>query len=126
MEHEIITIFCLLDDLLKSMNIKDDIRSKITNAEISTLAYIAVRYFRGNYLNAHKFYMGMKLSYQIDYSRFIRRVNKLHYAIDYLFGILGNIFCKTTSMAIYSVDSFPVEVVSLNAQVVVIFTIIQR
>jgi len=49
MEDNIITIFCLVDDMLKVMNIKDDVRAKICNAKILTMGYIAVRYFHRNY-----------------------------------------------------------------------------
>lgn len=114
MEDKIITIFCLVDDLLKCIGIKDDTRSKICNAEILTIGYIAVRYFRGNYYNAHQFYLGTKPSYPIDYSRFIRRVNSLHYAIEGVFRVLSEIFYKTTDLTIYSVDSFPVEVCKIE------------
>jgi len=110
MEEKIITVFCLVDDLLKVIDVKDDVRAKISNAEILTIGYMAVRYFRGNYYNAHQFYLSMKPSYPIDYSRFIRRLNSLNYAIEMVFKILSEVFYKTTDSKIYSVDSFPVEV----------------
>jgi hypothetical protein len=77
MEEKIIIVFCLVDDLLKSMNIQDDVRSKICNAEVLIMGYMAVRYFGGNYYNAHQFFMSMNPSYKIEYSRFIRRLNNL-------------------------------------------------
>ena len=87
MEEKIITIFCLVDDLLEIIGLKDDKRAKICNAEILTIGYMAVRYFHGNYYSAHQFYMSMKPSYPIDYSRFIRRLNSLHYVIDSTFPV---------------------------------------
>ena len=114
MDEKIITIFCLVDDLLKIMDIRDDIRAKICNAEILTIGYMAVRYFRGNYYNAHQFYLGMKPSYLIDYSRFIRRLNNLSYAIEGIFRALSEIFYQATNSKIYSVDSFPVEVCKIE------------
>ena len=59
MDEKIITVFCLIDDILKSIEVKDDIRAKISNAEVLTIGYMAVRYFRGNYYNAHQFYIGI-------------------------------------------------------------------
>lgn len=114
MEEKIITIFCLVDDLMRAIGVKDDVRAKISNAEILTIGYMAVRYFHGNYYNAHQFYLSMKPSYPIDYSRFIRRLNNLHREINYIFGILSDIFYKTSDSEIYSVDSFPVEVCKLE------------
>jgi len=114
MEENIITIFCLVDDILKAIGKKDDSRAKICNAEILTIGYIAVRYFRGNYYNAHQLYLSMRPSYPIDYSRFIRRLNNLHYEIDYAFRVLSEVFYKTAQSNIYSVDSFPVEVCKIE------------
>lgn len=53
MEENIITIFCLVDDILKAMDVKDDKRAKICNAEVLTMGYMAVRYFHGNYYALH-------------------------------------------------------------------------
>ena len=39
MEEKIITVFCLVDDLLRVMDIKDDVRAKICNAEINNRIY---------------------------------------------------------------------------------------
>jgi len=114
MEDNIVTVFCLIDDILKVMDIKDDIRAKICNAEILTIGYMAVRYFHGNYYNAHQSFMDMKPTYKIEYSRFIRRVNNLHYVIDYIFRVLSEIFYKVSKSEIYSVDSFPVEVCKIE------------
>lgn len=114
MDEKIITVFCLVDDLLKAIGTKDDVRAKISNAEILTIGYMAVRYFHGNYYNAHQFFMSMNPSYPIDYSRFIRRLNNLHNQIDYIFGVLSEVFYKTSKSEIYSVDSFPVEVCKLE------------
>lgn len=114
MEEKIITVFCLIDDLLEIIGLKDDVRAKICNAEILTIGYMAVRYFHGNYYSAHQFYMSMKPSYPIDYSRFIRRLNSLHYVIDSIFHVLSELFYKTANSKIYSVDSFPVEVCKLE------------
>jgi len=114
MEENIITIFCLVDDILKAMDINDDNRAKICNAEVLTIGYMAVRYFHGNYYSAHQFFMSMRPSYPIDYSRFIRRLNNLHYVIDYTFQLLSEVFYKTAKSDIYSVDSFPVEVCKIE------------
>ena len=53
MEHKIIAIYCLIDEMLKGLHVKNDIRAKITNAEILTMAYLAVSDFNGNYRKAH-------------------------------------------------------------------------
>jgi hypothetical protein len=34
MEHRIITFFYLIDEYLKTINLKDDVRSKVSNSEV--------------------------------------------------------------------------------------------
>ena len=34
MEHRIITIFCLIDEYLRIMGIKDDVRAKVSSSEV--------------------------------------------------------------------------------------------
>jgi len=51
MEQRIITIFYLIDEYLRIMKIKDDVRAKVSNSEILLVGYIAVN-FNGNYYKA--------------------------------------------------------------------------
>ena len=92
MERKIIAIYCLIDEMLKGLNVKNDVRAKITNAEILTIAYLAVSDFNGNYRKAHLYLNPSKLFYPIDYSRFIRRINELYDAIETVFGYLSGLF----------------------------------
>ena len=41
-EHKIIATYCLIDEMLKGLNVKNDVRAKITHAEILTMAYLAL------------------------------------------------------------------------------------
>ena len=52
MEDKIIATYCLIDEMLKGLHVKNDVRAKITNAEILTMAYLAVSDFNGNYRKA--------------------------------------------------------------------------
>ena len=49
MEQRIITIFYLIDEYLKAVGIKDDVRAKVSNSEILLIGYIAMEDFNGNY-----------------------------------------------------------------------------
>ena len=42
-------IYCFLDDLLKAMNHKSDVREQINDAQVITTAVIAMLFFGGNY-----------------------------------------------------------------------------
>jgi len=34
MEHKIIATYCLIDEMCKGLNVKNDVRAKITNADV--------------------------------------------------------------------------------------------
>jgi hypothetical protein len=55
MELEIIAIYCWCDLILNQLNIKDDRRAEMNNAEVITSAIVAVRFFSGNFQNACTF-----------------------------------------------------------------------
>jgi len=43
----IITIYCLCDDFLKAMNHVEDRQRRLSDAEVMTVAIVAVQYFGG-------------------------------------------------------------------------------
>ena len=116
MEQKIITIFYLIDEYLKTMGIKDDKRAKVSNSEILLVGYIAVSDFNGNYAKAYQYCKELKIVKLLDYTRFIRRINKLEEVIEKLFIWLGKLFEKLEGAQIYSVDSFPVELCSITRE----------
>ncbi len=110
MEQGIITVYCLIDEYLKLHEIKDDVRAKISNAEVLLMGYLAVRDFNGNYYKAHQYVQSMGLVESIDYTRLLRRLLKMHEVIAQLFLLLSQLFQRLEGTAVYSVDSFPVEI----------------
>jgi hypothetical protein len=73
-EDKIISIFCLVDDLLKAIGHQKDIRRKISDSEIITTAIISSLYFGGHLDNARGFMKMTGLSpAMLDKSRFCRR-----------------------------------------------------
>lgn len=61
MKHKIIATYCLIDEILKGLNVKNDVRTKITNTEILTMAYLVVSDFNGNYRKVHLYVNLLKL-----------------------------------------------------------------
>ena len=55
MERRIITVYCLIDEFLKAMGIKDDVRAEVSNSEILLVGYLAASDFGGNYRKAHHY-----------------------------------------------------------------------
>ncbi len=112
MELEIIAIYCWCDLILNQLNIKDDWRSEMSNAEVLTAAIVSVRFFFGNFENARNFlkehgYMPSMLSK----SRLNRRLHALGpELIGDIQKIIGELFKSTNPTQEYAVDSFPVPV----------------
>ena len=116
MEQRMITTYCLIEEFMKSIEYKDHVLSEITASEVLFIGYLAVSDFNGNYFKAHHYVMGMKLVTAIEYSRFIRRLNKLETIIERLFLFLSTVFRKLNGSQIYSVDSFPVEMCKIERE----------
>lgn len=112
MELEITTVFCLCDDLLKAMNVKDDAQVKMSNAEVMTVALTASMYFAGNYENSREFLMEHQyIPDMLSKSRFNRRLNNIdETAWLALFNLLGETFKRVNDEKEYVIDSFPVPV----------------
>ena len=44
--------FCIVDDVLKNLGLKDDVRAKASNSEILSIAILAFLFFGGNFKKA--------------------------------------------------------------------------
>ena len=113
MERDIVTVYCLIDEFLKIIGIKEDPRAKVSNAEILLVGYLAVSHFNGNYYRSYQYIKIMGLCNMVEYSRFLRRLISLQTIVSSLFSFLGKLFCRIDCAKIYSVDSFPVEMCSI-------------
>jgi hypothetical protein len=112
MELEIIAIYCWCTLILNQMNIKEDVRSSMNNAEILTTAIVAVRFFSGNFENARKFLKEHNyIPNMLSKSRFNRRLHALGAELlSDILKVIGEIFKTTNQSCEYAVDSFPVPV----------------
>lgn len=109
-ETYLIKLFCIIDDSLKQLSIKDDIRSKFSNSEVVFVGIIAARFFSGNLRMAFSFLFFQKyLTFPISESRLNRRIRRLD-CWDNLLLILA----KDDSH--YVVDSFPISSCRLSRE----------
>lgn len=110
-EDKIISIFCLVDDLLKQIKHKEHPFRKVSDSEVITTAIVSALYFGGHLDNARGFMKMTKLSPQmLDKSRFCRRLHNLESLICSLFLQIGQYLKDISGAADYIVDSFPVAV----------------
>ncbi|MDF5734093.1 MAG: IS982 family transposase [Rhizonema sp. PD38] len=109
MLNEIITIYAIIDDLLKAIGHDEDCRREMSDAEIMTTAIIAALFFSGNH--------SMACSYMKDHNlipdmleklRFNRRLHSISMLMNDLFHQVGMILKETSDCTEYLLDSFPV------------------
>lgn len=108
---EIITIYVVIDDLLKTIGHREDKRSQMSDAEVITAGLVAARFFSGNqsqactYLKEHGWIPQMLAA-----SRFSRRWHRLFLQLLDLFDELGTVFKALNVSREYLLDSFPVAI----------------
>ncbi len=108
-ESKIIALYCIVDDLLKGLHHYQDVRTRVSDAEIITTAFVSALYFSGHLDNARCF---MKLKGYVpgmlDKSRFCRRLHRISDLLLYLFYKLGQDLKNMAGASNYQMDSFPV------------------
>jgi hypothetical protein len=106
-----LAIYCFIDDFLKASGHREDCRIEVSDAEVITIAIVAMRHFGGNFersrLVLHELGLMRRL---LSRSRFSRRVTRLADLIYRLFHQLGAVFKDLHWESRYLLDSFPVAV----------------
>lgn len=111
MDTQIIVIFCLCADLLKTLHHHEDAQCRMTDAEVMTTAIVAMLYFRGNfrltsqYMCEHRYIPKM-----LSRSRFNRRVHRIADLFLTLFLHLGEHWKRLNERSVYVIDSYPIGV----------------
>jgi len=110
-KDKIISIFCLIDDLLKGIDHPEDVRRQVSDSEIILTAIVSSTSFYGNHSSAIKF---MKqygfIPNMLDKSRFNRRLHKVGCLLYELFEMVSSHFKDFCCEMQYIIDSFPVAV----------------
>lgn len=110
-EDKVIALFCIVDDMLKTLCHREDVRIKVSDSEVITTAFVSVLYFGGHLDNARHF-MKMKgyVPAMLDKSRFCRRLHRISDLLMTLFFDMGQHLKDMAGAAEYVLDSFPVPV----------------
>jgi hypothetical protein len=110
-KDKIISIFCLIDDILQGINHVEDVRRQVSDSEIILTAIVSSTSFYGNHSSAIKF---MKqygfIPNMLDKSRFNRRLHKVGKLLYELFEIVSSYYKDLCCELHYIIDSFPVAV----------------
>jgi Transposase DDE domain len=109
MDTQIITIFCLCDDMLKAFHHRNDPQSLMTDAEVMTTALVAARFFAGNFEQSRHFLQEHSyIPNMLSKSRFNRRLYRLEPLFASLFNLVGEFWKANNRQSVYILDSFPV------------------
>lgn len=108
-ESKIIALYCIVDDILKGLHHREDIRTRVSDSEVITTAFISVLYFGGHLDNARQF-MRLKgyVPKMLEKSRFCRRLHRLSELLLFLFFQMGQYLKDIAGASDYVLDSFPV------------------
>src|SRR5215210_6662132 len=111
MDTQIIVVFCLCADMLKSLHHYEDPQCCMSDAEVMTTAIIAMLYFKGNfrlasqYLCEHRYITNM-----LSRRRLNRRLHRIAYLFLSLFLRLGEHWKYLNARSVYVIDSYPMAV----------------
>jgi hypothetical protein len=104
-----IAIYCFLDDLLNSLQHREDCRVRVSDAEVLTVAVCGMLFFGGNYTLSRAFlHESGLMPRMLDKSQFSRRLSRLADLVDLIFHQLGDALKELNVESRYAVDSFPV------------------
>jgi hypothetical protein len=110
-EDKIISIYCIVDDILKGIGHNEDVRRRISDSEIITTALISALYFGGHIDNGRNFMKMTRLvPGMLDKSRFNRRLHNLSEMLFSIFSQIGHCLKTAAGASEYIIDSFPVAV----------------
>jgi hypothetical protein len=111
MDEQIVAIYCLFDDLLRSLGHREDPQVRMNDAEVMTTSLVAVLYYGGNFRRACTFMEEYGyVPHMLSRSRFNRRLHRIRDFFLTLFGLLGEHWKSLNSESIYAIDSFPIPV----------------
>jgi Transposase DDE domain len=109
MDSQIVAIFCICDDILKSLHHHEDSQCKMSDAEVMTTSIVAAAFFGGNMERARTFLKEQDyIPSMLDKSRFNRRQHRIAELFLTVFNLLAAHWKDLNEQSIYVVDSFPV------------------
>ena len=111
MDTQIIVVFCICVDMLKSLHHHEDAQCRMSDAEVMTTAIIAMLYFKGNFSLASRYLFEQGyIPNMLGKSRFNRRLHRIAELFLTLFLRLGETWKKLNEKSVYVIDSYPIAV----------------
>lgn len=103
----IVTVFVVIDDLLKVMRYKEDVRAQTSAAEVLTVAIVAAKYFQNHHERGLTILQRCGYIGKLSISRFNRLLHGLGQYLNEMASIIGELFA---SKQVFVIDTSPVPV----------------
>lgn len=112
MEMQLIIAYCICDDVVKNLGIREDPQVKMNMAEVMVTALAAMKFFGGNYERARVFMMEYGyIPNMLSKSQFSRRLKAISdHVWETVCFVLSEAFKLSNETNEFVVDSFPVPV----------------
>ena len=111
MPEKIITIYCFVDELLRTIGRRDDPQAQLTTAEVMTVALVAAEFFTGNQQAALNFLSSHRYIKPFSKSRFNRRLHHIPETLwQFALSVLAQLHQQANRQGLHVVDTFPVPV----------------
>lgn len=110
LNNNTIAIYVIIDDILQTIDHREDQRRTVNDALILTTALISAWYFWGNWTTALAYMRAHHCSQMLSSSRFNRRLHAIADLAQYCFRLLGWVFKEANLRQRYILDTFPVKV----------------
>lgn len=103
----IVTVYVVIDDVLKAMNYQDDVRAQSSAAEVLTIAVVAAKYFQNHHERSVCLLQRLGYTGKLSLSRFNRVLHRLQAYLYQIASFLGEIFAQNQ---IFIIDTSPVPI----------------
>lgn len=108
MDEQVITIYCLTDDFLQDMRHPEPTERNVCDAEVLTVAFVAARFFRGNFEASWRFLLEYGYLHQrLSRGQFNRRLHQAMPLAEGLFQWLAQLWKHTGDERVFVIDSMP-------------------
>lgn len=109
MDDQILTVYCLCDDLLKAVRHRDDPQCRMSDAEVMTTALVAALFFGGNQEHARALLKSPRyVPHMLSKSRLNRRLHRIAPLFGVFFARLAEKWKQENREGAYIIDTFPI------------------
>ncbi len=110
MNEQVIAIFSICDEIVKSFGFPDDPQCKMTTAELMTFALVSALYYHADYRTTRLVSISFRYFPNIlSYSRLVRRIHAISENMWWMIFYALQMYLRKSDSEFFIVDSFPVK-----------------